>query len=130
MTIQIFGTNKCQETRKAQRFFKERGIPFQMIDLREKGFSRGELNSVLASVGGLDVLLDQKNKSFCDVRYLLPDAVFEKVLENPSYLRTPVVRNRNRATVGYEPEVWKQWMQSEQADAIQKGSSSCKSRTR
>ena len=122
ISIQIFGTAKCQETRKAQRFFKERGIPFQMIDLRERGYSRGELNSVLASVGGMDVLLDQNGKSYCDVRYLLPEAVFEKVLENPLYLRTPVVRSRGRATVGYDPETWKQWIQSEQSGAGQKGS--------
>ena len=122
ISIQIFGTAKCQETRKAQRFFKERGIPFQMIDLRERGFSKGELNSVLDAVGGMDVLLDQNNKSYCDVRYLLPDAVFEKVLENPLYLRTPVVRSRGRATVGYDPETWKQWIQSEQSAAGQKGS--------
>jgi glutaredoxin len=43
MNIQIFGTSKCQDTRKAQRFFKERGIPFQYVDLAVKGLSKGEL---------------------------------------------------------------------------------------
>ena len=89
MNIQIFGTNKCFDTKKAQRYFKERGIRFQMIDLKEKGFSRGELASVLAAVGGLDGLLDRENKNYCDVRYLLPDAVFEKLLENPDIRYCP-----------------------------------------
>ena len=109
MNIQIFGTNKCFDTKKAQRYFKERGIPFQMIDLKEKGFSKGELTSVLSAVGGLDNLLDHENKNYCDVKYLLPDAVLEKLLENPSYCKTPVVRNGRQATVGYQPDVWKEW---------------------
>ncbi len=109
MNIQIFGTNKCFDTKKAQRYFKERGVKFQMIDLKEKGFSRGELNAVLAAVGGLDGLLDADNKNYCDVKYLLPDAIVEKLLENPSYIKTPVVRNGRQATVGYRPEVWKTW---------------------
>ncbi|MBQ8578341.1 MAG: arsenate reductase family protein [Clostridia bacterium] len=109
MNIQIFGTNKCFDTKKAQRYFKERGIKFQMIDLKEKGFSKGELNAVLSAVGGLAGLLDTENKHYCDVKYLLPDAVVEKLLDDPSYIRTPVVRNGRQATVGYQPEVWKTW---------------------
>ena len=109
MNIQIFGTTKCFDTKKAQRYFKERGIRFQFIDLREKGFSRGELNSVLAAVGGLDGLLDRENKNYCDVKYLLPDAIIEKLLEDPSYVRTPIVRNGMQATVGYCPEIWATW---------------------
>ena len=109
MNIQIFGTNKCLDTKKARRYFKERGIRFQMIDLKEKGFSAGELRAVLAAVGGLEGLLDQDNKRYCDVKYLLPDAVVEKILEDPSYIKTPVVRNGRNATVGYQPEIWKAW---------------------
>ncbi len=109
MNIQIFGTGKCFDTKKAQRFFKERGIRFQMIDLREKGFSRGELRAVLTAVGGLDALVDKENKNYCDIKYLLPDAIEEKLLLDPSYIRTPVVRNGKQATVGYCPEVWKTW---------------------
>ncbi|MBR5869693.1 MAG: arsenate reductase family protein [Clostridia bacterium] len=109
MNIQIFGTGKCFDTKKAQRYFKERGIKFQMIDLKEKGFSRGELNAVLQAVGGLSGLLDENNKNYCDVKYLLPDAIVEKLLENPSYIKTPVVRNGKAATVGYQPDVWKTW---------------------
>ena len=109
MNIQIFGTTKCFDTKKAQRYFKERGIRFQFIDLREKGFSRGELNSILTAIGGLDELLDREGKHYCDVKYLLPDAITEKLLEDPSYIRTPVVRNGRTATVGYQPDVWKSW---------------------
>lgn len=109
MNIQIFGTKKCFDTKKAQRYFKERGIRFQMIELTEKGFSKGELQSVLAAVGGLDALLDQNNPDYCDVKYLLHDAVIEKILEDPSYIKTPVVRNEKAATVGYQPDVWKTW---------------------
>ena len=109
MNIQIFGTGKCFDTKKAQRFFKERGIRFQMIDLRDKGFSRGELRAVLTAVGGLDALVDKENKNYCDIKYLLPDAIEEKLLLDPLYIRTPVVRNGKQATVGYCPEVWKTW---------------------
>ena len=62
MNIQIFGKNKCFDTKKAERYFKERGIRFQRIDLAQKGISRGELSSVKAAVGGLEPLLDPKAK--------------------------------------------------------------------
>lgn len=58
MTIQIFGTRKDFDTKKAERFFKERNIPFQFIDMKEKGLSKGEFNSVCQAVGGLDYLID------------------------------------------------------------------------
>ncbi len=109
MNIQIFGTKKCFDTKKAQRYFKERGIKVQYIELTEKGFSKGELESVLRAVGGLEGLLDKNNKNYCDVKYLLPDAVFEKVLDEPRYVKTPVVRNGTKVTVGYQPDVWKTW---------------------
>lgn len=112
MNIQIFGKNKCFDTRKAERYFKERGIRFQRIDLGQKGMSRGELASVKAAVGGLEPLLDPKAKGEQAVllRYLASeDAKEEKLLENPELLRTPIVRNGRLATVGYCPEVWKTW---------------------
>ncbi|MBO5178359.1 MAG: ArsC family transcriptional regulator, partial [Lachnospiraceae bacterium] len=62
MNIQIFGTKKCFDTKKADRYFKERGIKFQFIDLKEKGMSKGEFTSVKQAVGGLDKLLDENNK--------------------------------------------------------------------
>ena len=73
MNIQIFGKNKCFDTKKAQRWFNERGIKFQMIDLAQKGMSKGELDSVLKAVGGLDNLLDQKSKCYASLAYLAYD---------------------------------------------------------
>lgn len=110
MNIQIFGKNKCFDTKKAQRYFKERGIRFQFIDMTAKGMSKGELNSVLATVGGIDALLDEKANGAAVVKYLAYDEdKIEKLLENPKLIQTPVVRNGRQATVGYQPEVWKGW---------------------
>ncbi len=110
MNIQIFGTTKSFDTKKAERWFKERGIRFQSIDLRQKGMSRGELDSVLRAVGGLDALVDPNAKDAAALRYLAFEAdQIEKLLENPLLLRTPVVRNGRQATVGYCPDVWDKW---------------------
>ena len=110
MNIQIFGKNKCFDTKKAQRWFKERGIKFQMIDLAQKGMSKGELDSVLKAVGGLDNLLDQKSKSYASLAYLAYDEdKKEKLLEDSTLMKTPIVRNGRQATVGYQPDVWAQW---------------------
>lgn len=112
MNIQIFGTKKSFDTKKAQRYFKERRIAFQFIDLKEKGMSKGELQSVANAVGGLDKLINPDAKDGDTVallQYLATDQKFEKVLENQQVLREPVVRNGKKATVGYEPDVWKNW---------------------
>ena len=110
MNIQIFGKSKCFDTKKAQRWFKERGIKFQMIDLAQKGMSKGELDSVLKAVGGLDNLLDQKSKSYASLAYLDYDEdKKEKLLEDGTLMKTPIVRNGRQATVGYQPDVWAQW---------------------
>ena len=99
MNIQIFGKNKCFDTKKAQRWFKERGIKFQMIDLAQKGMSKGELDSVLKAVGGLDNLLDQKSKSYASLVYLAYDEdKKEKLLEDGTLMKTPIVRNGRQAT--------------------------------
>ena len=112
MNIQVFGTKKSFDTKKAQRYFKERRIPFQFVDLREKGLSKGELQSVARAVGGLDALLDEKAKdqdALALVRHLAESQRFEKLLENQQVLREPIVRNGRQATVGYAPDVWKGW---------------------
>lgn len=111
MNIQIFGKSKCFDTKKAQRYFKERGIRFQNIDMAVKGMSKGELNSVLAAVGGVEAVLDDKAEGAAIVRYLAyeEDQVL-KLLENPKLIKTPVVRNGRQATVGYQPEIWKNWV--------------------
>ncbi|MBP7527365.1 MAG: hypothetical protein KA801_05545 [Syntrophorhabdaceae bacterium] len=109
MNIQIFGTPKCQDTRKAQRYFKERGIRFQYIDVTVKGLSKGELASVKAAVG-IDNLIDKEGKQYTrrNLAYLTHN-VEEELLDDPLLLKTPIVRNGNKATVGYQPEVWKEW---------------------
>lgn len=109
MNIQIFGKSKCFDTKKAQRYFKERRIPFQNIDLLDKGMSRGELKSVAAAVG-LDALIDPKHPDAALLQYLAYDEdKLEKLLENPRLLKTPIVRNGRKATVGDRPEVWREW---------------------
>ena len=112
MNIQIFGTKKSFDTKKAQRYFKERRIKFQIIDLREKEMSKGELQSVMRAVGGLDALIDPKAKdqdTVALITYLAESQKFDKLLENQQILREPIVRNGKQATVGYEPDTWKTW---------------------
>ena len=113
MNIQIFGTKKCNDTKKAQRYFKERGIPFQFIDRNEKGLSKGEFRSVCQAVGGMEAILDENCKDkdiLAIVKYIAAEEKEEKILENQQVLRTPIVRNGKQATVGYAPEVWKGWV--------------------
>ena len=106
MNIQIFGKSKCFDTKKAERWFKERRIKFQAIDL---GKYAGELKSVVNAVG-LDNLIDQKHPDAALLNYLAYDAdKLEKLLDNPRLLKTPIVRNGKQATVGYCPEVWASW---------------------
>ena len=112
MNIQIFGTKKSFDSKKAERYFKERRIKYQYIDMKEKGLSKGELASVAQAVGGLDALIDPDRKDaqlVALVKYLAADQRMEKVLENQQILRTPIVRNGKQATVGYQPDVWKGW---------------------
>lgn len=109
MNIQIFGKSKCFDTKKAERYFKERSIKFQSIDLVKKGISAGELKSVMQAVG-LEELVDRKNPDAVLLQYLAYDEdKVEKLLDNPKLLKTPVVRNGRQATVGYQPETWKGW---------------------
>ncbi|GKH52197.1 ArsC family transcriptional regulator [Eubacteriales bacterium] len=110
MNIQIFGKSKCFDTKKAERYFKERGIRVQSVDLPRYGLSAGEFASVCRAVGGWAALLDEKHPDAALVRCLASDtAREEKLLENPRMLRTPIVRNGRQATVGYCPEVWAEW---------------------
>ena len=112
MNIQIFGTKKSSDTRKAERWFKERRIRFQYIDLAEKGISKGELRSVAQAAGGLEALVDEKAKDAYAVALVkhTPATMMEDVLlENQQVLRAPIVRNGRQATVGYAPDIWKTW---------------------
>ena len=111
MNIQIFGTKKCNDTKKTERFFKERGIKYQFIDMKEKGMSKGEFTSVAQANGGLENMVNWEGKdqdTLALIRYIAEDKL-AKVLENPSVIRTPIVRNGKQSTIGYQPEVWKGW---------------------
>ena len=113
MNIQIFGTKKCSETRKAERWFKERGIRFQAINLKEKGMSKGELTRVAAKVGGLQNMIDSDGKRYVNkgLKHAAPtgERLQNLLLDDPLLLRTPIVRNGGQATIGYKPEEWKTW---------------------
>ena len=112
MNIQIFGTSKCFDTKKAQRYFKERGIKFQMIDLKEKGMSRGEFDNVYRAVGGWAKLVDENAKdkdTLALLQWLDESQQADKLFENQQLFLTPIVRNGRKATVGYQPDVWKDW---------------------
>ena len=112
MNIQIFGTKKNQDARKAERWFKERRIRAQYIDMNEKGLSRGELRSVAQACGGLEALLDENCRdqdALALVKYIAPAQREDAVLAHPQVLRLPIVRNGKQAAVGYCPEVYEAW---------------------
>ena len=112
MNIQIFGKSKCFDTKKAERWFKERRIPFQSIDLIRFGMSGREFDSVLHAVGGIDHLIDWYGKSqeITNMKYMDdPQAKEDRVFDDPSLMKTPIVRNGKQATVGYCPEIWAEW---------------------
>ena len=112
MNIQIFGTKKCFDTKKAERFFKERRIKYQLIDMKEKGISKGELSSVRTAVG-INELINTKAKNFIksnlgNVRSV--EIKEEILLKDQTLINTPIVRNGRKATVGFKAEVWEEWI--------------------
>lgn len=112
MNVQIFGTKKCNDTKKAERFFKERGIKYQFIDMKEKEMSKGEFNSVAQVNGGLENMINWESKdkdTLALIKYTADEDKLEKVLENPQVIKTPVVRNGRASTLGYQPDIWKGW---------------------
>ena len=114
MTVQVFGTKKCAETRKAERYFKERGIKLHVVDLAQKGMAAGELRNVAARVGGIEALIDRAGKRYLEkgLAYAAPTGprIEQMLVEDPLLLRTPIVRSEGRATVGFVPEIWKTWV--------------------
>lgn len=110
MNIQIFGSSKCFDTKKAERWFKERRVKYQYIDLPKKGFSAGEYRSIRQKLS-FDDLVNTKCRAYQDLymAYITPDAAEEKLFENPQLFHTPIVRNGKQVTVGYRPEVWETW---------------------
>ena len=112
MNIQIFGTKKNFDSKKAERYFKERGIKYQFVDMKEKGLSKGEFTSVCQAVGGYVKLIDEKCKDrvlLALIKLIAEEDRAEKILENQKVLKLPIVRNGKQATVGYEPDIWKNW---------------------
>lgn len=112
MNIQIFGKSKCFDTKKAERYFKERRIQYQMIDLMRFGMSGKEFDSVLRGIGGIDNLIDWDSKSqeVTNMKYMDDKRAKEdKVFDAPELMKTPIVRNGKQATVGYCPEIWATW---------------------
>ena len=112
MNIQIFGKSKCFDTKKAERYFKERRIKYQSIDLIRFGMSGKEFDSVVRAVGGIDQLIDWngKSQSITNMKYMDDvRAKEDKVFDDPALMKTPIVRNGKQATVGYCPEVWSTW---------------------
>ena len=112
MNIQIFGTKKNFDSKKAERYFKERGIKYQFVDMKEKGLSKGEFTSVCQAVGGYEKLIGEKCKDrdlLALIKYIAEEDRAEKILENQKVLKLPIVRNGKQATVGYEPDIWKNW---------------------
>ena len=110
MNIQIIGTKKCKETQKAERFFKERRIPYHFRDLTEKGISKGELENIKQTIR-IEELIDIDGKQFKKrgFEYMRYDIETE-LLEDSLLLKTPIVRNGRLASVGYNPDVWKEWI--------------------
>ena len=115
MNIQVFGTKKCKETRKTQRWFKERGIRFHALDLSQKAMSLGEIRSVAAAVGGIEELIDRDGTRYLDrgLQVAAPTGprIEAMLAEDPLLLRTPITRAGKKATIGYDPETWKKWIE-------------------
>ena len=112
MNIQIFGTKKCNDTKKAERFFKERGIKYQFIDMKEKGMSKGEFTSVAQANGGLENMINWEGKdqdTLALIKYIADKDKLKKVLDNPQVIISSIVRKRKQSTLGYQPDVWKGW---------------------
>ena len=111
MNIQIFGKNKCFDTKKAERYFKERRIKYQLVDLMRFGLSGKEFDAVLRGVGGIDNLIDWDNRTdpVVQLKYLDNASKEDRVFDDPSLMKSPIVRNGKAVTVGYCPEVWATW---------------------
>jgi len=112
VNIQIFGKTKCFDTKKAERYFKERRIKYQLVDIKKYGLSKGEYQSVKSAVGGIDALIDETSKEYESlyIQYLSDkNDIEERLLDNPGMFKTPIVRNGKKATIGYQPEVWDEW---------------------
>lgn len=116
LTVQIFGTKKCSETRKAERFFRERGVKLHVVDLAEKGMALGELRNVAARVGGIEALIDREGKRYVDkgLKYAAPTGprIEQMLVDDALLLRTPIVRWGKEASVGAAVDTWTAWIKA------------------
>lgn len=112
MNIQIFGVKKCFDTQKAERYFKERKIKYQYIDMIKYGLSKGELESVKVSIGLANLInCDAKEYRLLNLQHISSSSMREEILlNNPKLFKTPIVRNGKQATIGYEPKIWEEWV--------------------
>ncbi len=111
MNVQIYFGRKNFDTQKAERYFKERKIKIQKIDLLKVGMSKGEFWKIKQAVG-LESLIDQDSKAYSQYNmayFGLSPNTEETLLEHPEIFKTPIVRNGKHATVGYTPEIWASW---------------------
>lgn len=113
MNIQIYGTNKCFETKKAQRYFKERRIKFQFVDILKYPMSEGEFRNIKQALKlPIKEMINEKSKDYekSFIAYLAnEDDIEDKLFENQSLFITPIVRNGKQATIGFKADVWKEW---------------------
>lgn len=117
--IQVFGINKNFDVKKAQMFFKERRIPFQFIDLKEKEMSQGEFDSVVSAISktsgselsAIEKMIDSKSKDYSSIQFLDDSEKKTKLFENQAtLLKLPVCRNgKDKATVGLDTKIWESW---------------------
>ena len=118
MEVQIFGTNKCAETRKAQRFFSDRRVRTHFVDLKQRAASPGELKR-FAQRFGVAALVDREGKRFAErglaSAHLSDERWIERLAEDPLLLRTPLVRWQQKLTIGYEPDTWTGWITEDKA---------------
>ncbi len=112
MNIQIYGKAKCFDTKKAERYFKERKITYQLVDILKYGMSKGELSRVIKALGDVELLLDKTTEAYkqkaANQQFWSVDWE-SQLLEETKLFKTPIVRNGKMATVGFEPDIWKNW---------------------
>jgi len=118
LTIQVFGFSDCQATRKAQRFFAERRIPIHFVDLAERPAAKGELRR-FAERFGPAALIDRQGARFKALGLRVagdsPQRLLDRALTEPRLLRTPLVRNGGKVTVGLTPDDWQAWVDAEKS---------------
>jgi len=108
--IQVFGTKKCHETNKALRYFKERSIKIQFVNLEEKGLSKGELESISRRIP-LEDLLDTEGKQYRKRQLMYKKFdLGEELLNDPLLLKTPITRFGQNAALGNTPDIWAEWI--------------------